>query len=274
MTTNLSTETQEKAFNELNEPRDKKKRLEAINSLRNAFKIENPNLQMIREDDGFILRFLRGKKFDHAKAKTTLKNFHLRCSNSKVDWPEFYERIKNPALVKSAFEKGVCYPLERRAKNGCTVVVMRPGFGRCTNIVDIFVTLYLTVDKLLDIEYNQVYGIAMIVDLAHFTAEIAKQFSPTMAMRMTRIMQQEGMPARYKCLHFTNEPKLFGSVFAIVKPLIKEKLQRRIVFHGKDFKKLYDEVDRSALPLMFAGSGPEPNVEKWKETIIVQGTAL
>jgi len=215
------------------------------------------------------LRFLRGKKFNHDKALATLKSYH----NQNSDWPEFYEKIKNPILVKSSFEKRICYPLDGKATNGSTVIVMRPGFDNCTDIVDIFVTLYLTVDKLLDIEDIQVNGIAMIVDLAYFNAEIAKQFSPTMAMKMTKVMQ-EGMPVRNRCLHFTNEPKLFGPIFAIVQPFIKEKLPKRINFHGKDFEKLYDFIDRSALPLMFAGSGPEPDIEQWKEIIIDEGTAL
>ena len=265
----LSSEALCTAYNELNEPEDINERLTAIASLRNAFKSENPDLKLVREDDSFILRFLRAKKFNQTKALVTLKNYHVQ----RQDWPEVFEKVKNPILVKSVFESGVVCPLEGKAKDGSTVIVLRPGLGNCTILTDIFASLYLTVDQLLEDDETQIYGVTAINDLAYFSTEIVAQFSPSIAMKFTKTMQ-ECLPLRIKSLNITNEPKIFDAVFALLQPFMKEKLKKRFNVHGKDFQKLYDVIDKSVLPLMFAGSGPEQNIELWKERIIQEGTAL
>ena len=267
--TNLSQEALEKAFVELNEPRDQDTRNGAIASLRNAIQTEYPGVKLTRSDDNFLLRFLRAKKFDQAKALTALKNYH----SHEQAWPEFFEKVKNPVLVKSTLEKGVCFPLQGKAKNGSSVIVFRPGLEGCNNIIEIYASLYLTVDQLLNEEDVQLFGLSMIVDLAYFSSEIARQFTPTIAVKMTKTMQ-DSMPILYKGLSFTNEPKIFDAIFAIVQPFIKEKMKKRVFFHGKDFTKLYNVIDKSILPNMFAGSGPDPDIKLWKDKIIQEGTAL
>ena len=265
----LSPEALAKAVNELNEPQDQSLRLAAINTLRDAFISENPDLKLVREDDAFMLRFLRAKKFDHATALVTLKNYHTQ----RLEWPEVFDKVRNPILVKSVFEKGAICPLEVKAKNGASVVLMRPGFDGCTEFTDMFAGLYLALDRLLENEETQIYGVVFINDLAYFSTEIAKQMNPALAMRVSKIMQ-EGIPLRVKGLNLTNEPRIFDAVFAIIQPFLKAKIKKRVIFHGKDFSRLYGIIDKSVLPFMFAGSGPDPDAKLWKDRIIQEGTAL
>ena len=266
---NLSPAALSKAVNELNEPEDENARLAAINKLREAFQTDHSDLKLVREDDVFFLRFLRAKKFNQEKALVILRNYHAQ----RLAWPEVFDIVSNPVLIKSVFENGVVFVLDGKAKNGSNVVVMRPGLNECTDVTHLFAGLYLTIDHLLDDEEFQVFGATMLVDLAYFSTEIAKQFLPSVAMKMTKTMQ-DCMPLRNKCLNFTNEPRIFDAAFAVVQPFIKDKLKKRITFHGKDFSKLYDVIDRSNLPFVFAGTGPEPNFELWKNQIIQEGTAL
>ena len=39
---------------------------------------------------------------------------------------------------------------------------------------------------------------------------------------------QDAFPARIKGLHVVNEPSIFGTVFAVVKPFLKEKTVKRV----------------------------------------------
>ena len=265
----LSPETLTKAVSELNEPEDSNKRLAAIRSLQTAFKTKNPDLALIRDDDQFALRFLRAKKYDQAKALLCMTNYH----EQRLDWPEVFDKVNNPALIKSVADKGVVCPLEGKAKDGSVVIVLRPGLESCTDITELFSLLYLTIDKLLEYDENQIHGVTIINDLAYFSSEIAAQFSPSTIMKFAKTMQ-ECVPLRIKSLNITNEPKIFGAVFTLIQPFLKEKLKKRLLVHGKDFKNLYNIVDKSVLPHMFAGSGPEPNFEFWKNNIFHEGTAL
>ena len=265
----LSKEALLKAIDELNEPTDDHKRKQQIDALRTAFKTKYPNLKLVNEDDAFMIRFLRAKKYNQAKALETLMNYHVQ----RQEWPEMYEKINNPILVKHVLEKGVICPLQGRAKNGSLVMLMRPGLNKCNDMIEIVAAVNITVDKLLDEEDNQVYGVVVINDLAYLNMEIVKQMSPLLAMRFTKIMQ-ESLPLRIKSVNFTNEPKIFDIMFAIVHPLLKEKLKKRLRLHGTDFTNLYEVVDKTNLPFMFAGKGPEPDVEIWKSKILEEGTAL
>lgn len=43
---------------------------------------------------------------------------------------------------------------------------------------------------------------------------------------------QDAFPARIKGLHIVNEPSIFGTVFAVVKPFLKEKTVKRVcIYH-------------------------------------------
>ena len=39
---------------------------------------------------------------------------------------------------------------------------------------------------------------------------------------------QESFPMRLKAIHFVNEPAVFGAIFSLVKPFLKEKLVKRV----------------------------------------------
>ena len=53
----LSPEVLKKAIEELNEPEDNSKRLAAIYRLRKRFESEAKDLELIRSDDAFLLRY-------------------------------------------------------------------------------------------------------------------------------------------------------------------------------------------------------------------------
>jgi len=42
---------------------------------------------------------------------------------------------------------------------------------------------------------------------------------------------QDAFPARIKGLHIVNEPSIFGTVFAVVKPFLKEKTVKRVCYN-------------------------------------------
>jgi len=47
-------------------------------------------------------------------------------------------------------------------------------------------------------------------------------------MQFVFLVVQDAFPLRFKGLHFINEPTIFGAIFTIVKPFLKEKTVKRV----------------------------------------------
>ncbi|CAK8690576.1 alpha-tocopherol transfer protein-like [Clavelina lepadiformis] len=264
----LSKELLAKAVEELNEPDDDAERLKAIDLLKENYIATNPGLPLLRSDDKFLLKFLRARKFDQDRALKMLTNYHQQRNK----WPEVFDKIKNPILLKNFLDAGVIVPLSGKAKNGCKVLVVRPGLVPGL-ITDTIALVMASLEKLSDEEETQIHGLIFIEDLAYISIDLVQQMSPAIAKRAVGIIQ-DAMPLRLKQINITNEPKIFDVISVIFQPFLKDKLKKRVRLHGTDFDALYQVVDRSVLPIMFAGSGPELDTEGWKNTILEEGTAL
>ena len=265
----LSPKVLAKAVEELNEPEDNVERLRAIDELREAFKVANPNIKLKREDDAFILRFLRARKFNQEKALKMITNYHVQTSS----WPEVFDKVRNPELMKQTLDVGVVLPLKGKAKDGSTVVIGRPGIGENPDIINLYASIFVTMEKMVEDEETQVHGVTVIQDLAYYSMDYVRQSTPGMQRRFIAVVQ-DSLPLRVKSLNATNEPKIFDIVYAIAAPFMKEKIKKRYRLHGKDFSGLYEIIDKSVLPPMFAGTGPELDPEEWKLELLGEDTAL
>ena len=266
---NLPPKVLAKAAEELNEPEDNVERLRAIDELREAFLNTNPDLKLIRQDDAFILRFLRARKFNQEKALKMITNYHVQTAS----WPEVFNRVKNPALMKNTLDVGVVLPLKGRAKDGSAIVIGRPGIGENPDVLDLYASIFITMEKMVEDEEIQVHGVTVIQDLAYYSMDYVRQTTRANSQRFIAVVQ-DSLPLRVKSLNATNEPKIFDIVYAIAAPFMKEKIKKRYKLHGKNFSGLYDIIDRSVLPPMFAGSGPELDPEEWKLELMGEDTAL
>nr|XP_039256143.1 alpha-tocopherol transfer protein-like [Styela clava] len=261
----LSEELLDKAVRELNEPRDNEKRLEAIDKLRDAFKEKYKNYTLIREDDEFILRFLRAKKFDHDKALKVLGNYHY----SRKDLPEVFERVENPALLKDTVAIGYVYVLPHKDKDGVSVMIYRDGL--LTDDVDVYSLLalfMLGLERMLEDEAFQIDGLSIIEDMKDLSFKVIVKFTMSV-MRKMMFMIQDAMPIRYKLMHLVNEGTFYDAMFKMIKPFLKKKMKERIVLHGTNFTKLHEQIDPEYLPGYLGGTGGDP-IEaaiKWGEEL-------
>lgn len=78
------------------------------------------------------------------------------------------------------------------------------------------------------------------------------------------------MPLRIKAIHIVNQPKLFNIVFALFKPFLREKLRKRIIFHGTDRKSLHQHMSPECLPLCYDGTLDTPRVtgDQWYQLLV------
>ena len=248
MESSLSEDDMLFASSELNEPKSVDERLEKIDQLRTAFLNQNAELCLIRSDDAFILRFLRARKFHRGYALSILNNYHAQYCM----WPEVLEKMNNPQLVKYVFDAGGYITLKGKAKDGSAICIGRPGRTENFDAVDFFAAMLLTLEKLLDDEKVQIYGITVIEDVSNVGYKIAWKF-PSLSKQVMSLMQ-DVMPLRLRSINFVNEPYLFDCIAMIMKPFFKEKMRKRMHLHGKKFSKLHELIDPSILPPMYGGT--------------------
>ncbi|ESO83200.1 hypothetical protein LOTGIDRAFT_133798 [Lottia gigantea] len=250
-TSSLSEASLEKAATELNE--NPSTRDLEIKTLRERVK-SYPGLKA-RLDSAFLLRFLRAKKFDQERAFKTLLSFY----QMRVDSTDLFKDMV-PSSVKSILDNQAVGVLDHPDKEGRKVIIVRP--GKCkwnpneAPVNDMFKTLYLTLSKVIEDEEIQIHGLAVIVELGEISWTHAKAISPLYAKRMSGLLQ-EAFPARIKSIHYVNEPVFFDVIFAIIKQFLKEKILKRLHFHGKNVTELHEYIDPQYLPEEFQGQGPK-----------------
>ena len=264
----LSEEDLAKAVSELNEPANNEERLKRIDDLRNAFYKINKDISLMRNDDAFILCFLRARKFDHDRALKILTNYHKQLQS----WPEVYEKIQNPFLIEHVFSAGCIVLLSGKAVDGSAVLVGRPGKVENAVLIEFAAAILLSIQHLLQDEKCQIYGISVIEDFSYIGFGLARQMRPDLGKRLFGLLQ-DAMPIRLKSVNMVNQSTLFNIIYAVIRPFIKSKLKRRLKLHGNSFVSLHKIIHPSFLPSKYGGTGPDLDGEvlnNWRDAVIKQ----
>lgn len=97
--------------------------------------------------------------------------------------------------------------------------------------------------------------------------------TPSFSMRLLSFIQ-DAMPLRLKEVHFVKQPFLFDIVWRMFKPFTREKLRKRMYFHGSKMDSLHAHLAPSHLPKNYGGQLPEidytaadlyPAIEKFED---------
>lgn len=261
----LTPDLLKKAVAELREPEDNDVRLAEIDKLRERFLEEQNEMDLLRSDDAFILRFLRAKKFNQQKAYDMLVNYHIQRKTVR----EVFDKVDNPNLLMESLENGSVVCLEKRAPDGSAIVVGRPGVGmpETASMTDELAMIVICIEHLLNDESIQICGISVIVDYSYCNFNLVKQFTPSLGKKFGGILGG-AMPSRMKSMNIVNELKIFSIIYAVMRPFTKQKMQDRLQLFGTDYKALHDKFSEDALPHFLGGSGPDLDVKGWKRKML------
>ena len=269
MQSNLKVEDVLVALNECNEPKNSNERLLEINKLRNSFNAQTCQIKLFDDSDEFLLRFLRSQRFDQDKALTFLNNYHTYFKN----WPELFEKVKNPELIKYAFEAGCFIPLNGRALDGSIVAIDRPGRLENIDFIDYVAAVIISLNALLNEENNQIHGITWILDKKYLTFQLLQQLNPDVAKKFIDLFEG-ALPIKVRSINFVNDSKYFYAIFLIASLFISNRNRSLLTFHSINFASLQKLVDESVLPPEYGGKGPSIAVaaKRWKDLIFADAS--
>lgn len=244
----LSPELQEVARNELRELPEITK--PAIDELRSLLK-EDEELTCPHQNDAWLVRFLRPTKYYPQSAYTLIKNYY----SFKVKHKDLYSGLK-PSKEENIFAHNVLYVLPKRDAKGRRILVLELGKNwkhKKVSLDEVFKGAVLFLEAAMMEPTSQVAGAQVIFDMDGLSLQQAWQFTPTFAKRIVDWLQ-DSVPLRVKGIHIVNQPTIFNMVFALFKPLLREKLRSRIIFHGTDRDSLHSHLNPECLPERLKGT--------------------
>ncbi|CRK86620.1 CLUMA_CG000457, isoform A [Clunio marinus] len=239
---------------------------ENLNAFREWIK-KSPHLKS-RNDDQFLVSFLRGCKYSLERAKQKLDMYYTL----RTHIPElFADRDPTSEKNQTVIKLGAALPLPiTDSPDSPRLMLMRPGAFDATKFTmqDVMKISTMVMDISMQEDDNMtVAGQIGIVDLANVTLAHLIQMQPAFIKKMT-MMWQDGLPIRQKGVHYINTPKSFEQVFNIIKSFMNEKMRSRVYVHSS-LDSLYKVVPRRLMPSEYEGEAGslQSLVEKWEKKL-------
>ncbi|CAD6234039.1 GSCOCG00012358001-RA-CDS [Cotesia congregata] len=250
----LNSELIEKAKNELNETVDAVNK--GLADLRELLQgccgipcAPNNNLNIFKIVCAVFIRVSYSWRFTEPVLQEMKQLYHYNMTH-----PVYSDNL-TPMDDQDVLSSGLVVPLPVRNRDGCRLFLIQCGSRWNPNEISLDQMLRgirLVTESALFEPETQVCGVHLLFDLGGFTLSHALCFTPTFA-KAELDWVQKCYPGRIKGLHMVHNPFLFNMVFALFKPLLTEKLRKRIYFHGTNKESLLKVVDRKAVPKYMGG---------------------
>lgn len=260
----LSDELQKIACEELNEVPERI--ASDLASLREWLK-QNKNLKS-RDDDQFLVSFLRGCKYSLEKAKKKILLYYT----ARTSTPEFFQdRDTANHLIQEIVGQGLIMPLPAdESKSNAKIVLSRLGHCDFTkfNFLQVMKATYLMSDMcMIHSDVTIVVGNINIVDLRGCGITLMSQITPQLIRKLSSLL--EPFPVRIKAIHLVNPPRGIATVYNLFMSLCHEKLRNRVYVHDS-FEDLHKVVDKRHLPVEYGGTNSNlPEIIKnWQKTLL------
>ncbi|XP_049775675.1 retinaldehyde-binding protein 1 [Schistocerca cancellata] len=226
---------------------------EAVVALRELLRAD-PTLHY-RDDDDFLIRFLRPTKYYP-------KSAHELMKRAAVFKDKHSDLLRNllPTDEQDAFVNHTVVNVlaDRDHKDRRVLIVNCGGSWDPSKVTanQMFKLFYLIHEGAMLEPQTQVAGVVVIMDFKNMSLKQVRGLSPSFSMLLLSFIQ-DAMPLRLKEVHIVKQPYIFNMVFTMFKPFIREKLRNRMFFHGDKMESLHKHLDPSHLPEDYGGKLPK-----------------
>ncbi|XP_049856035.1 clavesin-2-like [Schistocerca gregaria] len=237
----------------------------AINAVRQLI-LKSPTIGSTRTDDEFILRFLRARKCNVPDAFELLCNY---CSYRQQNSSLFEKFGPTDTALQQALRDGFPGVLPQRDRRGRRVLVIFAANWDPSSydLLTIYKAILYSLEKLIELPRNQVSGFIFIVDWSGFSFSQSSKLNPRVLKLMINGLQ-DCFPARFKGVHFINQPWYVEAALTVIRPFLKEKTREKIYLHGNNMSTLHECIARDVLPAELGGEGPSYNQLSWADKVL------
>ncbi|XP_069698192.1 clavesin-2-like [Periplaneta americana] len=239
---------------------DQAKVQESIVKLRTLI-VEEKKLR-VRNDDHFLLRFLRSSELDAEKAFEKLVKFYKFKAKNK----EYF--CSEPASeYRDLLSQNFCTLLEDSDQHGRRVFLAKMAeidfdsttVKQCIKINDLWMELALEEDE------TQKNGFVMILDLGGLPLRLVKFLHPKATITST--LKTEMRPWSNFEVHVVNYNALVSTLVNLLFPLLTTKMKEQIHFHGKDWGSLHKFITPEVLPQEYGGQKSTIDYQKMQQYV-------
>ncbi|XP_035226932.1 retinaldehyde-binding protein 1-like isoform X1 [Stegodyphus dumicola] len=191
--------------------------------------LENKSLNPCLEEN-FLLRFLRGAKYDIHKAYNRMQKYY----NLRNIYPDVFSNfVPSSTLQVQSLQHLTALPYRGKDKTVVIIVKMGNIDSSLASFEEILRFDLLILETLLINPATQLTGISFIFDLNGFSNQQIALFTPR-NLRMCMDVFQYSSYMRIKNLHFINTPGLLYTLYRCLFPMMLEKYKDRTVAHLND----------------------------------------
>ncbi|EEB15902.1 conserved hypothetical protein [Pediculus humanus corporis] len=226
---------------------------ESVEELKKLLK-QNSNLYYDHSPE-VLIRYLRPVKFYPESALSLMR----RIAEFKEKNKDLLTGLMPEKVEKIMLNEDIVNVLANRDHKGRRILINKAGKAwdpKKATPDQVFQMFYLIHQGALLEPATQVNGVVVILDFDGLGMAQVLALSPSFSLRLLNFIQ-DAMPLRLKEVHIVNQPWLFNMVWKIFKPLVKEKLNKRLHFHGNKLQELHKFIPRDYLPEDYGGSLPK-----------------
>ncbi|XP_018570334.1 clavesin-1 [Anoplophora glabripennis] len=246
-----------------NEP---KGRTAAIAALKNL--IHSCNDYELRtnlpQDDKTLQKFLYARKLNVTESFELLKNYYFYRKRN----PDIFKNLTLEAEdIYKALENGLPGVLSQKDRKGrCVLMLTATNWDFSYPLSSIYRALLYSLEYLTNDIHNQNNGFVVIVDWTEFPFRRTTNLKPSVLRLMIEGLQ-DCFPARFKGIHFIEQPWYVEAALAIIKPTLNDKIKERIYVHGNNLSTLHELVHKDILPAEMGGEQPSYNPRSFLNTL-------
>ncbi|XP_026757873.1 retinaldehyde-binding protein 1-like [Galleria mellonella] len=214
---------------------------------------KNNDIKNVRQDDAFLLRFLRHKKYSVPMAQQTL----LKYLNLRKYYPEIFLNVDcEDQNLQEIINNGYLAVSPVRDSKGRRVIVYNMSKFNANKLTcwDMCRVHTLIYESLLEDPIDQICGFTHVGDGSGVTGAHITAWNPTDFARLMKWGEQS-MPMRHKEFHLINIPTAIKYIIDFAKSKVTAKMAARLQIHSS-LKQLHKNVDVACLPTIYGGEIP------------------
>ncbi|XP_073813178.1 alpha-tocopherol transfer protein-like [Musca autumnalis] len=223
-----------------------------------------------REDDQFLIQFLRGCKYNVEKAKEKFDRYYTL----ETKYPEIF-CITNvdDVTFRTNYNLGTFLPLTTPLNEfGPRIMVFRFNYSPKSVPIDALFHSINAIPQvlLIDDAYACICGLVFIVDMSEFTSAHLLQLTPPFLKKIVTYYENI-LPFRIKGIYCINVNRIAEQLIKLLLSIMGEKLRKRVFIYGKQFDSIFSNIPQKYLPLDYGGQNGQLDQlcvefnQKWNE---------